>query len=118
MATKTKSTKEIVLIARFVFKNSNRVIYKVRSNQANKKGRIEGRDQWEQNGLWYDCYEVSCNEEYVCGCQGSGEKCPGCRYRGTCGHRQFVEGLIEARKAVKVVASRSEEHTSELPVTL
>lgn len=93
-----KQIKQFILIARYQFKNSNHVVYRVRSNQANKVGRIEGRDQVEQNGQWFDCYNVSCNEEYVCGCQGSGEQCPGRRYKGTCGHSQFVEKLIVVRK--------------------
>jgi hypothetical protein len=110
MATQ-KSSKELVLIARFSFKTSNAVVYKLRSNVPNKKGKIEGRDQVERGGKFYDCYEVSCNEDYVCGCQSSNEQCKSNLYRGTCSHRTFVQGLIDRRQNVE-----SSSQDVELPV--
>jgi hypothetical protein len=98
MATK----KEIIVIAKYTIKSNGAVIYRMRSNIANRKGRIEKTDQVERNGKWFDVYQVSSDGEYVFGCQTSGEPCKGNMYRGTCCHRKHVQKLLDAAKDAKV----------------
>ena len=96
--------KEMIIIAKYTVKANGAVIYRMRSNIPNKVGRIEGCDQVERNGEWFDVYMVSSDGEYVCGCETSGETCKGSKYRGTCCHRKYAQMLLDlanaARKAV------------------
>lgn len=114
MATTKKSTKEMIVICKYTLKRNGAVIYRMRSNQPNKLGRIEGRDQVERNGEWYDAYMVSSDGETVCGCQTSGEQCPGSKYRGKCCHREHAQMLLDARKAAKVAQQEVKSSSQEV----
>ena len=105
MAT-TKAAKEMVLMAKYTIKRNGAVIHRMRSNQPNKKGFVEGRDQVERNGQWFDVYMVSSDGETVCGCQCGDEQCRGSKYRGTCCHRKHAQMLLDT--------SKSDEQTSPL----
>lgn len=96
----TKAVKEVITIAKYTLKSNGAVIYRVRSNQPNKHGKIEGRDQVEHNGQYFDAYMVTSDGETVCGCQCGDEQCQGSKYRGTCCHRTHAQGLLDAAKKV------------------
>jgi hypothetical protein len=93
-ATK-KATKELVLIARYTFKHNGATVYRVRSNQHNKKGRVEGVDQVEFKGEWFDAHNVTCIENEVRGCT-----CKGSEYRRKCFHRDGVQSRLVERQEV------------------
>ena len=97
------TTKITIVIAKYTVKANGAVIYRMRSNIANKLGAIEGCDQVERNGKFYDAYMVTSDGEYVCGCETSGEICKGSKYRGTCCHRKHVQKLLDAAKDAKAV---------------
>lgn len=103
------SKKQFIVIAIYHIKRNGATIYRVRSNQPNKKGRVEGTDQEERNGLWYDAHNVT-----VCNGRVSGCTCKGSEFRGKCYHRDGVQVLenarFAARKAVKV-----SKHQDKLP---
>ena len=89
-AATAKATKELVLIARYTFKHNGAVVYRVRSNQPNKKGRVEGVAQVEFKGDWYDAHNVTCVENEVRGCT-----CKGSEYRSRCWHRSGIQIRLE-----------------------
>lgn len=97
------TTKIMIVIAKYTVKANGAVIYRMRSNIANKLGAIESCDQVERNGKFYDVYMVTSDGEYVCSCETSGETCKGSMYRGTCCHRKHVQMLLDAAKDAKVV---------------
>lgn len=109
-ATK-KATKELVLIARYTFKHNGAVVYRVRSNQPNKKGRVEGVDQVEFKGEWYDAHNVTCVEGEVRGCT-----CKGSEYRRKCFHRDGIQIRLETPEQKE--AREWAQFRSELAVKL
>ena len=90
-AATTKVTKELVLIAKYTFKHNGAVVYRVRSNQPNKKGRVEEVDQVEFKGEWFDAHNVTCVENEVRGCT-----CKGSEYRSKCWHRSGIQVRLES----------------------
>lgn len=95
---KQKVEKHLVVIARYRFKKNGAVVYRVRSSEPNKKGRVEGTDQVERNGLWYDAHNVTVYQnETVCGCT-----CKGSEFKGKCYHRDGIQSLLDAKKPVLV----------------
>lgn len=94
-AVSKKATKEVIVIATYHIKRSGATVYRVRSNHPSKDGYVEGRDQVERNGKWYDVYQVCVNDVYVCGCT-----CKASEYRGVCCHRKHVQGVINAKRVV------------------
>lgn len=95
MKTTKKPAKEVIVIARYTIKRNGAVIYRVRSNQPSKDGYVDGRDQVERNGQWYDVYQVCVNEVYVCGCT-----CKASEYKGVCCHRKHVQAVMDAKHVV------------------
>ena len=93
--------KEMIIIAKYTVKRNGAVIYRMRSNVPNKIGCIEGCDQVERDGKFYDVYMVTSDGEYVCGCETSGEMCRGSKYRGTCCHRKYVQMLLDLASAAR-----------------
>jgi hypothetical protein len=98
MAAK-KQQKELIVIAIYHLKKDKKLtgatVYRVRSSQPNKKGRVEGTDQVERNGQWYNVYKVSEFAGHTTGCT-----CPAVTAR--CYHR----AQIDERNAAKVKASQ------------
>jgi len=105
MAASKKVAKELVVICKYTFKHNGAVIYRVRSNQPNKAGKVEGSDQVERNGRWYDAHNVTVYQnETVCGCT-----CKGSEFKGKCYHRDGIQARLDAAKDAKPVKVKSIE---------
>lgn len=90
-----KHQKELIVIAKYTIKRNGAVVYRVRSSEPNKKGRVECVDQVERNGLYYNAYNVTVyKDETVCGCT-----CKGSEFKGKCFHRDGIQLLIDNAKA-------------------
>lgn len=109
MASSKKQQKEMIVIAVYHIKRNGATVYRVRSNQPNKNGRVEGTDQEERNGLWYDAHNVT-----VCNGRISGCTCKGSEFRGKCYHRDGVQALENARYAARK-AVKASKHQDKLP---
>lgn len=107
------SKKQFIVIAIYHIKRNGATIYRVRSSEPNKKGRVEGTDQEERNGLWYDAHNIT-----VCNGRVSGCTCKGSEFRGKCYHRDGVQALenarFAARKAVKVAQQEERPSAQEI----
>lgn len=102
------SKKQFIVIAIYHIKRNGATIYRVRSSQPNKNGHVEGTDQEERNGLWYDAHNVTVCDGRVSGCT-----CKGSQFKGKCYHRDGVQTLVVARKAAKAAkVAQSEEKPS------
>lgn len=113
MASKKASKKELILIAKYTIKRNGATVYRVRSSEPNKKGRVDGTDQVERNGLWYDAHNVTVyKDETVCGCT-----CKRSEFKGKCYHRDGIQARLDAAKQVVVMTAQTVESTKvvELP---
>lgn len=98
------SKKQFIVIAIYHIKRNGATIYRVRSSEPNKKGRVKGTDQEERNGLWYDAHNIT-----VCNGRVSGCTCKGSEFRGKCYHRDGVQALENARFAARLAAKVAQQ---------